>query len=59
MHILLGIPSQLIPDYDADFFQVLNGHRIHAGADELLKFNGILGAEGFALLQRTAGFEGA
>ena len=59
MHILLGIPSQLIPDYDADFYQVLNGHRIPEGTDELLKFNGILGDDGYALLQRSAGFRGA
>ncbi len=58
-HILLGIPSQLIPEYDSDFYQVLNGHRIPEGADKLLKFNDTLGGDGLALLQRSAGFEGA
>ena len=59
VHILLGIPAQLIPEYDADFYQVLNGHRIPEGADELLKFNTTLGEDGQALLRRSAGFEGA
>ena len=59
VHILLGIPSQLIAEYDADFYEVLNGNRIPEGAHKLLKFNDTLGGDGHALLRRSAGFEGA
>ena len=59
MHILLGVPSQLIADYDADSFHPVGDRHIPNGVDGLLKFNDTLGSEGYNLLSRIGGFAGA
>ena len=59
MHILLGVPSQLIADYDADFFIPLENKHIPDGAEGLLKFNDTMCSEGSNLLNRLGGFPGA
>ena len=59
MHILLGAPSQLIADNEADFFMPLENKHIPDGAEGLLKFTDTMGSEGLNLLQRLGGFPGA
>ena len=59
MHILLGVPSQLIADYDTDFFTPLANMHIPDGAEGLLKFLDTMGSEGSNLLNRLGGFPGA
>ena len=50
MHILLGVPSQLIADYDTDFFRPLENAHIPDGAGGLLKVSDTMGSEGSNLL---------
>ena len=59
MHILLGVPSQLIADYDTDFFIPLENKHIPDGAEGLLKFSDTMGSEGFSLPSKAGGFPGA